>query len=153
MLAEAFRDALYNLDIEAMRRLAMLTMPHVPQASDADVLASMHMARTQAESMPLVFRLYSHNWLTERALPSQLPDALKPRTQRVEQKIVTGVGLSVGFSAAELKPAGDLIRGAGEAVVHECYADGREDPDYVRPRMMEAVMRERKALFGRWKPA
>lgn len=137
------------LDVAGMKRLAAETMPHIPPQSDADVLASLHMARTQAESLPLRLRAYSHSWLMERGLPSQLPDALKPSAERLYPRVVTGVGISVNFKAPELKPAGDLIRKAMEAAVEDCYADGREDPAYVKPRMIEAGQKERRKLFGR----
>lgn len=146
--AEA-RRCLEDLDVVGMRRVSAHVMPHIAAGSDEAVLGAMHMARTQAESLPMWARAYSHRWLTERSLPSLLPDALKPRAERMYPKIVTAVGLGVTFKAPELKPAGDLIRQAGEAVIQDCYADGREDPAYVKPRMLDAIARERKALFGR----
>lgn len=145
--AEA-RRCLEDLDVVGMRRVSAHIMPHIAQGSDKAVLSAMHIARTLTESLPLWARAYSHRWLVERGLPSQLPDHLRPKAERMYPKIASAVGLGVTFKAPELKPAGDLIRKAGEAVIEDCYADGRQDPAYVKPRMLEAIARERKALFG-----
>lgn len=136
------------LDIEGMRRVTSAVMPHIAAGSDDAVLTAMHMARTSTDSLPLRLRAYSHRWLTERHLPSQLPDHLKASADRLYPTVKTAVGISIGFRAPELKPAGQSIARAMSEAVEDCYAQGREAPDYVRPRMNEAGARERRALFG-----
>lgn len=148
MLPDAYREALETLDVSAMRTLAAATFPHLPIGSDSDVLASMHMARTQSDAIRMLKRAWSHRWLTERGLPSQLPDHLRQSAEQMCPRVAQAVGLSVGFSMPELRPAGELIRGAMEDVVENAFADGKTETDYLRPRMREAMMRERKALFG-----
>jgi len=57
--------------------------PNEPQPQDdAATLATLHYARTLANSVPFKLRAYSHRWLCERNLPSGLPDALKPKAER-----------------------------------------------------------------------
>lgn len=146
----AFLACLTDLNVAAMRRLADGALPHLPRlGTDEDVLTSMHMARTQTAALPIALRAYSHRWLLERGLPSQLPDDMKERAERLYPKVVGAVGIAVGFTAPELAPAGAMIRKAMADAVEDCYAAGRQDPAYVRPRMLDAMTRERKALFGR----
>src|SRR5215218_10937824 len=96
MLSNDVRHILETLDVEGARRLWSFVNPHLPQdGTDADFLASLHHARTQAESMHLSHRAYSHRWLEERGLPSGLPDHLKPSAQRMYPRIVSAVGIVV----------------------------------------------------------
>lgn len=152
MSAAALVGVLETLDVAGMRRVHAAAFPHLPPlGSDAQVLATMHIARTCSETMAFRHRAYSHAWLVERGYPSQLPDALRPKAEQMHPREVKAVGLSVNFKAPELKPAGTLIRKAGEDVIENAAADGRiADTDYVKPRMLEAMARERRALFGRW---
>lgn len=144
-----FRRCMEELDVQGVRALWRKISPHLSQPkTDEDALASLHMARTSSETMPLRLRAYSHRWLEDRALPSQLPDALKPKADRLYPKVVTGVGLAINLGARELAPAGEMIRKAMSDTIEDCYADRHEDPAYVKPRMNEAGERERKKLFG-----
>lgn len=127
----------------AWRRLA----PKAKQPADhyqAEV--TMHMARTAAELVSMKARFYSHRWLTERMLPSQLPADLIADAERPQ--IVEAVGISVNFRSALLKPAAIEVRSAMETAVNECYADGRTQVPFVRERMHEARDKTLKALFG-----
>lgn len=144
-----FRRCMETLDVPGVRALWRKISPHLSQpATDEDALASLHMARTASEAMTLKARAYSHRWLEDRGLPSQLPDALKPRAERIYPRVVTGVGLAINLGARELAPAGEMIRKAMSDEIEDCYAARREDPDYVKPRMNDAGARERKRLFG-----
>lgn len=147
--SEAFR-CLDELDIEGMKRLHLAKFPHLPLASDEAVLKTLHIARTLCEKLPFWKRAYSHAWLEERNLPSRLPDRLKKRADRLYPRVVGAVGISVNFKAPDLKPAGDLIQAAMSEAVENCYAEGRQEPEYVKPRMLEAGRKERRKLFGRW---
>lgn len=122
-------------------------MPAPETVEQAEIV--MHMARTQAESLPLRARAYSHCWLTERALPSQLPDALKPSAERLYPVVVDAVGISVNTKNEYLRPAMLEVRGAMEYAVADAFADNRKDSPFVTQRMNEARERTMRALFGR----
>ena len=147
-LAASARSCLEMLDVDGMRKLSAHVMPHIAAGSDENVLTAMHIARTQCEALAIRYRAYSHRWLEERGLPSQLPDRLKPSVDRLYPKVTSAVGLAISLGPKELKPAADLIRTAMSDEVEDCYASKREDPAYVKPRMDEAGRIERKRLFG-----
>lgn len=149
MHAAAFRHCLETLDVEGVRRLWAHASPHLTQPKDdAEALASLHMARTQCDALPLKARAYSHRWLTEQGLPSQLPDTLKQSAERLYPRVVTAVGLAISLGNDALKPAADMIRAAMNAEIEDCYASKREAPDYVKPRMNAVGEKERRKLFG-----
>jgi len=147
--SEAFR-CLDELDVEGMKKVHARVFPHLPIGSDETILKTLHIARTSCEKLAFWKRAYSHSWLEERNLPSRLPDHLKKRADRLYPRVVGAVGISINFKAPDLKPAGDMIQSAMSAEVEDCYADGRQEPDYVKPRMLEAGRSERRKLFGRW---
>jgi hypothetical protein len=72
--------------------------------SDAEALVTLHHARTQAESIALKLRAWSHRWLLEHGYPSGLPDHLKPSAERIYPRVVEGVGISVNFRSPILQP-------------------------------------------------
>lgn len=138
------RRCLETLDIPAVKKLWAHLAPHmVTGSTDHDILMSLHMARTQASSLALKHRAYSHRWLLDNGYPSALPDELKPKAERLYPKIVTTVGLSVNSKFAQVKQE---IGGAMTDVIENAYADGIEDPDYIKPRMLEARQIARKRL-------
>lgn len=137
--APAFRAALEDLDVPAARRLWAHAMPGLPQPeSDAEVLATLHHARTQAASLALRLRAWSHRWLLDHGLPSGLPDDLRPRAERMYPKVVSAVGIAVKPLTAAHRPLALAIRGAMEEAVMDAYATGRTEPEFVRARMREA---------------
>lgn len=149
MSSLAFRNLLEAGDAAACRRAWAQVAPHLPQPKDdaqADVL--MHHARTGAESVEFAKRAWSHRWLTERSLPSGMPDALRPSAERMYPHVVEGVGIACKTVSPALAPAALLIRGAMENAVLECYADGRTEPAFVRGRIQAARHGEVKRLFG-----
>jgi hypothetical protein len=95
--------------------------------------------------LPLKLRAYSHYWLVERGLRSDLPDKYKKQAEREYPWIADSVAIAVGSRWPEVKLA---IRGAMEGAVSECYADNKRDPLIVKPRMMEKREYVRKKLFG-----
>lgn len=143
-----FRQALEQGDLAALRRFWAERAPHLRQPDEVQAEIVMHRARTEAQSVSLKARAYSHRWLTERDLPSGLPDELKPSAERLFPRVVGAVGISVNFRSELLRPAIAEIRGAMEGAVNEAYADGREDPAFVTTRMNEARARTMRALFG-----
>lgn len=144
------RRCLEDLDVAGIRRLWNHVAPHQPvPTKDEHVLVAAHHARTQAESMPLKARAYSHQWLSERGFPSALPDRLKPAAVRLYPVIAAAVGISVNTKSEIFKPAIPLIRGAMERAVLECYADGhKDDPAIIKSRMMEAKTTAARQLLG-----
>jgi hypothetical protein len=139
---DVFRACLLDLDIEMARRCWADVAPGMPQPkNDFEVLVTLHHARTQAASVPLKLRAYSHCWLLDRGLPSALPDDMKPAAQRMYPREVQAVGVSVkAMSAASIPLAKAMERAMSDAVA-ECYADGRTSPDLIRARMEEARCR------------
>lgn len=137
------RRCLEALDVEGVRKLWAHIAPQFARCTDAEALAALHMARTAAESLPLRLRAYSHRWLSDHGYPSALPDALRPRAERIYPKIVTAVGISV---ISKYRQVADEVGGAMLDVVENAYADGKEDPEYIRPRMLEARLKARKQL-------
>lgn len=146
--ADEFRRCLIEIDVAGIRRLWAHVQPGQP-FDDERALIALHMARTQAETLTVRQRAWSHCWLRERDLPSQLPDHLKAGAERIYPKVVDAVGISVNFSAVDLRPAAALIERAMSDAVADVYADGGRHVDLVRKRMREAGQRERRKLFGR----
>lgn len=138
MSAAAMRQCLEDCDVARLRRLWGEVCPHLPlPTTDEAMLVALHIARTQAASIKFSLRAYSHRWLTERALPSGLPDWLKPRAERMYPVIADAVGISVNTSPRR-RELGNAVRTAMSDAVMEAYADGRRDPTFVKDRMMEA---------------
>lgn len=126
----ALRQALIDLDLPLLRTL----LPH----SDAEILATAHYARTQANTIPLRLRVYSHHWLLDHNLPSGLPDHLKSSTDRLYLREVTAVGIAVKSANAALAKA---VEKAMSDVVAEMYADGVTDSALIKARMEEARLK------------
>lgn len=144
-----FHAALEAGDLALVRRAAAILFPHLPMPADTEAAeASMHMARTQ---MPISFkaRAYSHRWLSERGLPSQLPDELKPKAERMYPVIAEAVFVSANSNSPAMKPVAKLVQAAMSDAVEDCYANGDRDPMLVRARIQEARRGTLKALVGR----
>jgi hypothetical protein len=133
-----FRRCLIELDVSAARRLWRHVAPHLEQQSNNGTLASLHLARTQAASIPHRLRFYSHQWLTERGLPSALPDELRPAAARMYPRTVSAVGVSVRSLDGKQTPLAAAVEAAMADAVRDAYAEGKTDPAFVRARMREA---------------
>lgn len=145
-----FRRCLESGDVDGLRAAWAAVMPELPQPEtreQAEIV--MHRARTEAECLPLRARAYSHRWLTERLLPSGLPDHLKPGAERLYPRVVDAVGVSINFRSRLLKPASRIVERSMCDAVEDAYAAGRKEPAFVKARMTEARDRTIKALFGR----
>lgn len=149
-LADQFRQCLEDGDLDGLRGIWAEAAPHLPQGmSDAQAEIVMHRARTEAASITLRARAYSHRWLCERNLPSGLPDDLKPKAERMYPRLVDAVGISVKARSPDFRPAALMIQTAMSDAVEEAYADGRgADIPFVRKRMREARARTLNKLFG-----
>lgn len=144
----ALQQSLVEGDLRRLRRIDRHMSPHLDELSVEDSEICMHMARTVSETCPFKHRAYSHRWLSERELPSQLPDRLKPQAERIYPRVVDAVGISCSTGKEWLKPALVEVRGSMEYAVEECFADNERDPAVVKGRMMEARVKTMKQLFG-----
>jgi hypothetical protein len=150
MAQSEFAAALESGDVRLVRRASARMFPHMPQpktVEDAEV--SMHMARTQMAEISFRARAWSHAWLRERGLPSQLPDELRPKAERVYPVVVSAVFVSANSNSPALKPVAKLVQAAMSDAVLEAEADGRLlDTPFVRARIQEARARTFKQLLG-----
>lgn len=151
MSAAAFRQLLEEGDVTALVDTWAQLRPGMPRPETRDQAEIiLHLARTATESVGLKYRAWSHRWLTERDLPSQLPDHLRPLAERMYPAIAEGVGISVRLGDNPLlKPAAAEIQSAMSDAVEDCYAESRTDVSFVRARMGEAKDRTMRALFGK----
>jgi hypothetical protein len=148
--SDEFRRCLEALDVAAQRKLWRHVSPHLAQPkNDAEALVTIHHARTQAASIPLKLRAYSHRWLCDHGYPSGLPDDLKPSAERIYPRVVESVGISVNFGSPVLAPVAAEVRGAMEHAVLDAYADKRTEPAFLRTRMQEARETTMRKLVGR----
>ena len=153
MGTRAFSNLLETADLDGLRTYWRESAPHLPQPKtrlEAEI--AMHRARTEAKSVSLRKRAYSHAWLRERELPSGLPDELRPSAERLYPIVKSAVGISVNVKSEWLKPAAAEIQRAMECAVEDAYAEGRTDPAFVSARMAEAKSAASRALFGRHLP-
>lgn len=144
-----FIAALERGDVREVRRISEALNPHLPRAeNDASAEVSMHMARTQVDALPLKTRAYSHRWLTERALPSQLPDDLRPGAERMFPAVAEAVFVSANVHNPALKPAAAIVQRAMCDAVEDAYANGDREPGLVRRLMHDARRKTWKQLIG-----
>jgi hypothetical protein len=137
----AMRSILKDLDVAAAGRAW-------GEADDAKTLVMLHMARTAAKSIPMGLRAYSHRWLVDHGLPSQLPDRLKPKAERMYPQVVSAVGIAVKMRDRALAGAGLEIRRSMEDMVLDAEADGKLlDTRFVKTRMMEARDKTKRKLW------
>jgi hypothetical protein len=144
------KRALEEGDFRLLRRLHAAALSHLPGPnSDAEAEMTLHVARTASAWLELKKRAYSHRWLVERGLPSQLPDELKPKAERIYPKVVSAVGISVNSNSELMQPIIPIIRGAMERAVLEADADGKLlDSVHVSARMKEARETAFREIFG-----
>ena len=136
-ISGAFRDALRAGDVHRVRQLWAAVCPMMPQPKDLDEFkVIMHRARTEADSVPLHLRLYSHAWLEERAMASGLPDQLRP--DPIMPRIIAGVGVSVKSLSGRSSDRAMAIQAAMAMAAGEAMEDGDTDPKIVSARMWAA---------------
>lgn len=145
LASDEVRRCLIELDIEGMVRAWGRIWPGMPvPTTRGEVLVALHLARTVSITVPLRLRAYSHRWLIDQNYPSQLPDHLKPRAEKLYPKAEAAVGISVSSKYPAVKYA---VQTAMEQAVLEAYADGHSDePEKVRQRMLEARRKEQRGL-------
>lgn len=150
MLSDTMRQCLEQLDVARIRSLWASEMPFLPQPeTDAETLVCLHTARTAAESIALDLRCYSHAWLRDRELPSQLPDHLRPRAERMYPRVVHAVGVAVVARSPETEPLARHIEKAMSDAVLEADTEKRlTDSPFVKARMAEARARATKEFWS-----
>ena len=149
MSTDAFRQLLEDGDVTGLRQAWSKIAPHMPQPETFEAAEiTMHMTRTASATISLKARAYSHRWLSERMLPSQLPDELKPEAERLYPRIASVVGVSVNFGSKHLASAAVEVRTAMSDAVEDAYAEGRRDPRFIQQQMHEARHRAMRSLFG-----
>lgn len=147
------RRCLVECDVAGIRRLWHHLSPHLPLPNSVDdTICAIHMARTVTNSIPLKHRAYSHNWLVERGMPSQLPDRLRPRAERLYKKPLEAVGIATLGGAIsgdpDRKAISDAVRKVMEDVVMDYYSTDRSaTPDPMK--VKEDMMRQRKEFRRR----
>lgn len=135
-MRDHFRAALEEGDVALLCKMWAHLNPHLPQpASIEEGVMCLHLTRTASGTVSFAKRAYSHRWLAERGLPSQLPDHLKPKAERMYPRIVEAVGIAVDTARPDLKR--ELETAMSNAVL-ECYANGNTDPEFIKARMMDA---------------
>jgi hypothetical protein len=146
----AVQECMTALDVERARKIWGVAFPHLPSIdSDVHMLITLHMARTQSETIDERLRFYSHQWLSERGYPSQLPDKLRPAAERLYPIKVSSVGISVNIKSELFRPLVTHVRGAMENAVMEVYSDGKQDDvNLIRQRMFEARRFTVRKLLG-----
>ena len=139
---EHFRSALETLDVVLAKKIWHHVMPHLPQlTSDTEALIVLHAARTAANTITFSKRAYSHSWLMERGYPSQFPDYLRPRAERLYPITIPAVGIAV----YNRTPVAFAIRGAMEDAVRD---EGVKDSNRTKRAILRARERARKWLLG-----
>lgn len=145
MLADDLRHVLYSLDVAGARRLWCSISPAPQPATDDEILATLHLARTQSRAVRFRQRAYSHYWLLDHGLPSGLPDQLRPRAERLYPVVVEGVGVGAMIS----RPYSSLLQRAAIDAIQDVYAnEGAHPPvSLVKARIDEARRNERRKLW------
>jgi len=144
-----FRGLLERGDAQALVSAWGQMFPGMPKPESLEhAEIAMHMARTGASTVTFRARAWSHAWLLERSLPSQLPDELKPRAQRLHPVIVDAVVVGKPTMPKWLEPVAVEMQGAMIYAVEDCYANGDKEPEIVRGRMQEARETTQRKLLG-----
>ena len=138
-LSSEFQAALIDGNAKLCGELWAHQFPNMPRpVSLGEREATMHVARTAADSVPLAKRLYSHAWLEERAMRSSLPDELRP--EPTGPVIVPSVGISVNTSSksADRIEEAKYIEGVMAAAAEDAMLSGITDPARVSRIMWDA---------------
>ncbi len=144
-----FQQLLNQGDVRGLCAAWAQLYPGMPQPeTDEQAEIAMHAARTQAESVTFRNRAYSHAWLRERSLPSQLPDILRPKAEQMHPVAVGAVGISVNTGNPFLAPVVVEVRKAMEHAVEDAYANGDTDPVLVSALMQDAQRKTYRKLLG-----
>jgi len=143
--AEALRRCILDCDVDGYAALsARFPTTIEPVASREMAFVLLHTARTESAFVPLGLRQYSHRWLRDRGCRSLLPPELRPKAEAFRPVVTDAVGVACFSEHSEVSRG---IVAAMSDAVEDCYANGDRDPAVVRPQMLMALARERRA-FG-----
>lgn len=151
MVNTTFINLLEAGDINDLCEYLSINYPHLPKPDNpAEAEVILYIARTECEYVSFRKRAYAHAWLSERGLPSKLPDKLKPKAERLYPIFKDAVGISVNTGNEYFRPAFLQVRRAMEIAVEDIYANNdQDDIILVKRRMREAKADESRRLFGR----
>jgi len=135
-----------DCNAELAMRLWKQERPHAPQPENLyQAKIMLHYCRTQMADMPRRLRFYSHCWLLDHAVPSALPDDLKPKAERMYPRKVNAVGIASGTGPGSKGAFNLAVQKVMSDAVLETYADGHEN----QPHIVKARMMEKRAEFKR----
>ena len=150
-ISSELRSALDSGDPMEVTKIYDLTYPKMPKLADrheAEVV--MHKARTGCRVLKLEKRLYSHAWLMERGIKSDLPDDLRPPSQQVRPVIFSAVGVAVNSLShrsdrvEEAKAIEKVMARAAGDMIRAGITDGKR----ISARMWEA---REQFIRGEWR--
>lgn len=114
-----FQRCMIEMDVVQARKLWAEVFPHLVQpATDEDMRLQLHLARTMSKQVPLRLRLFSKQWLSERAVgriaaavgiavlaPKHRAHIAKAIGERMTDSVQDSIkqGLDVDTDAAEVK--------------------------------------------------
>lgn len=134
-----WRECLENGDASGLMRLWKHFAPGMPQpASIGEATQAMHYARTACAALKPKDRVYSHEWLEERGLPSALPAELLP-----ERPVAVG-GVGIAVKSSSYPALAVAVQSAMSDAVLEMYEDGITEPVAVKAHMMRAREKTRR---------
>lgn len=156
--AALMRQCLRDIDVNGMRKLHTHVFPQYPAGDDASILLNIHVARVRARWLNLKARAYSHRWLLDNGYPSDLPDHLKPKAERLYPRVVTATAYAFGgvFGSPHLRPLKKEVEAAVHTVILDTYATDKVDAidhDKLRAHMHATKDQTIRKLVGRIVPA
>lgn len=142
-----FRRCLLEADVPGIMRIWKHTNPHLPQPSPSEAYLQLHLARTEAESVPKKLKLYSYDLLYEHGY------------QKIDGKWVHGEPVFIGEGDPSVKALSVGIASKSRyadvrerivAAMKDAYlneiAKGITEPEIVRGKMLEARAKQRFKL-------
>lgn len=146
MMSE-IRCILEDGNVDAFLVANQILFPEGLELSRNEAEITMHLARTGSNQIDKQHRLYSHRWLIDRGLPSQLPQSMRKIV--AESKIVEAVGVAVMTQNPDLEPAAKAIERAMADAVEDCYANGDIRLELIQARIEVARQEATRQMFGR----
>lgn len=138
LYAMEFRRCLIAMDVAGITRMWEHVAPHLPKQSPEAALCSLHMARADAESMPLKLRQYSREWLFERGFDDSF-GKWELMVNRPITPIAEAVGIASGNASGWVGPINKKIVRA----MQDALLNGMEKGVTEPPRQKELMLKAR----------
>jgi len=140
----AMFNCIREIDVKRAMGIWKSERPNAAQPeNEYQATMMLHYARARMPSMPEQLRFYSHSWLINNGFPSELPDELKPKAQRMYPILAGAVGVSSGSLGGRKSAFNYAIDKVMSDAVLETHADGYKlDSPIVKHRILEM-----RALF------